>query len=168
MPYQAFYMKSPHETDFWLLRQRNGLMIYNKIEWVLGITKLIITIIQIFFRGHLYFFSSTITECTAQDCGIPKAVKDTSMLPSKIDQMKVSHETGSEALDEKLCELWIWTCLDAFLGMRPLFSNAAEISMVCRWGVISVNQASSLRPPPPAVNHWTSVYDFYLISFISL
>ncbi len=31
------------------------------------------------------------------DCGISKAVKDTSTLPSKIDQMKVSHETGSEA-----------------------------------------------------------------------
>ncbi|ROL46254.1 hypothetical protein DPX16_6288 [Anabarilius grahami] len=33
----------------------------------------------------------------AQDCGISKAVKDTSMLPSEIDQMKVSQETGSEA-----------------------------------------------------------------------
>ncbi len=39
----------------------------------------------------------TITEWNAQDCGISKAAKDTSMLPSKIDQMKVSHETGSEA-----------------------------------------------------------------------
>ncbi len=29
--------------------------------------------------------------------GISKAVKDTSMLPSQIYQMKVSHETGSEA-----------------------------------------------------------------------
>jgi len=28
-----------------------------------------------------------------QDCGISKAVKDPSMLPSKIDQMKVSQET---------------------------------------------------------------------------
>ncbi len=36
-------------------------------------------------------------EWNAQDCGILKAAKDTSMLPSKIDQMKVSHETGSEA-----------------------------------------------------------------------
>ncbi len=31
-------------------------------------------------------------EWNAQDCGISKAAKDTSMLPSKIDQMKVSHE----------------------------------------------------------------------------
>ncbi len=37
------------------------------------------------------------TEWNAQDCGISKAAKDTSMLPSKIDQMKVSYETGSEA-----------------------------------------------------------------------
>ncbi len=36
-------------------------------------------------------------EWNTQDCGITKAAKDTSMLPSKIDQMKVSHETGSEA-----------------------------------------------------------------------
>ncbi len=36
------------------------------------------------------FFSSTGTECNAQDCGISKAAKDTSMLPSKIVQMKVS------------------------------------------------------------------------------
>ncbi len=43
------------------------------------------------------FFSSTGTEWNAQDCGISKAAKDTSTLPSKIDQMKVSHETGSEA-----------------------------------------------------------------------
>ncbi len=43
------------------------------------------------------FFAQTIMEWNAQDCGISKAAKDTSMLPSKIDQMKVSHETGSEA-----------------------------------------------------------------------
>ncbi len=36
-------------------------------------------------------------ECNAQDCGISKAAKDTSILPSKIDQMKVSQETRSEA-----------------------------------------------------------------------
>ncbi len=33
----------------------------------------------------------------AQDCGISKLAKDTSMLPSEIDQMKGSHETESEA-----------------------------------------------------------------------
>ncbi len=38
-----------------------------------------------------------VTEWNAQDCGISKAAKDTSMLPSKIDQTKASHETGSEA-----------------------------------------------------------------------
>ncbi len=36
-------------------------------------------------------------EWKAQDCGISKAAKDTSMLSSKIDQTKVSHETRSEA-----------------------------------------------------------------------
>ncbi len=36
------------------------------------------------------FFILTITEWNAQDCGISKAAKDTSMLPSKIDQMKAS------------------------------------------------------------------------------
>ncbi len=49
------------------------------------------------FQTLSLFFSSTVTEWNAQDCGIPKAAKDTSMLPSKIAQMKVSHETGSEA-----------------------------------------------------------------------
>lgn len=37
------------------------------------------------------------TEWNAQDCGISKAAKDTSMLPSKFDQKKVPPETGSEA-----------------------------------------------------------------------
>ncbi len=41
----------------------------------------------------IFIFSSTVTELNAQDFGISKAAKDT----SKIDQMKVSHETGSEA-----------------------------------------------------------------------
>ncbi len=49
------------------------------------------------FQTPFLFFSSTGTEWNAQDCGISKAAKDTSMLPSKIDQMKASHETGSEA-----------------------------------------------------------------------
>ncbi len=43
------------------------------------------------------FFSSTVKEWSAQDCGISKAAKDTSMLPSKFDQKKVPPETGSEA-----------------------------------------------------------------------
>ncbi len=49
------------------------------------------------FQTPSLFFSSTVTEWNAQDCGISKAAKDTSMLPSKINQMKGSHETGSEA-----------------------------------------------------------------------
>ncbi len=107
-----------------LLRQRNGLMIYNKIERVLVITKLIFNhyntdfsleitskvqkVSQKYtfthklttkrnFQTPSLFFSSTFTEWNAEDCGISKAAKDTSMLPSKIDQMKASHETGSEA-----------------------------------------------------------------------
>uniref|UniRef100_A0A671K1X0 Membrane-associated guanylate kinase, WW and PDZ domain-containing protein 3 n=1 Tax=Sinocyclocheilus anshuiensis TaxID=1608454 RepID=A0A671K1X0_9TELE len=46
---------------------------------------------------HLYVFIRTATEWNAQDCGISKAAKDTSMLPSKFDQKKVPSETGSEA-----------------------------------------------------------------------
>ncbi len=107
-----------------LLRQRNGLMIYNKIEWVLVITKqtfnyyntnLLVEITSKVQKGNQkykfthkltakgnfqmpsLFFNSTVMEWDAQDCGISKAAKDTSMLPSKIDQKKVSHETGSEA-----------------------------------------------------------------------
>ncbi len=49
------------------------------------------------FQTPTLYLSSTVTEWNAQDCGISKAAKDTSTLPSKIDQMKVSHETGSEA-----------------------------------------------------------------------
>ncbi len=106
-----------------LLRQLKGLTIYNKIEQVL-LTKQIfnyyntnflleitskvqkvnqkyifthkLTTIRNFQKPSL-FFSSTVTEWNAQDCGISKAAKDTSMLPLKNDQMKVSHETGSEA-----------------------------------------------------------------------
>ncbi len=66
------------------------------------------------FRRHLYFFSSTVTEWNAQDCGILKAVKDTSMLLSKIDQMKVSHETGSEANFGFGCAL-----MPSYFGMCP-------------------------------------------------
>ncbi len=101
-----------------LLRQCNGLMIYNKIERVLAITKLIFnhyntdfsleitskvqkvsqkyTFTQKLttkrnFQTPSLLFSSTVTEWNAEDCGISKAAKDTSMLPSKIDQMKASH-----------------------------------------------------------------------------
>ncbi len=104
-----------------LLRQRKILMIYNKIERVLVITKQIFNYYNTNFSLEItskvnqkytfthklttkrnfqtpsLFFSSTVTEWNAQDCGISKAAKDTSMLPSKIDQMKVSHETGSGA-----------------------------------------------------------------------
>ncbi len=97
-------------------------MIYNKIERVLVITKQIFNYYNTNFSLEItskvqkvnqkytfthklttnfqtpsLFFSSTVTEWNAQDCGISKAAKDTSTLPSKIDQMKVSHETGSEA-----------------------------------------------------------------------
>ncbi len=99
-------------------------MIYNKIERVLVITKLIFNhyntdfsleitskvqkVCQKYtfthklttkrnFQTPSLFFSSTVKEWNAQDCGISKAAKDTSMLPSKINQKKVSHETGSEA-----------------------------------------------------------------------
>ncbi len=107
-----------------LLRQRNGLMIYNKIEQVLVITKLIFNYYNTNFSLEItskvqkvnqkytfthklttkcnfqmpsLFFCWTGTEWNAQDCGISKAAKDKSMLPSKIDQMKVPPETGSEA-----------------------------------------------------------------------
>ncbi len=36
-------------------------------------------------------------ELNAQDCRISKAVKETSMLPSKIDQRKVSEDVGRKA-----------------------------------------------------------------------
>ncbi len=98
-------------------------MIYNKIERVLVITKQIFNYYNTNFSLEVtskvqkvnqkytfthklttkcnfqtpsLFFSSTVTEWNAQDCGISKAAKDTSTLPSKIDQMKVSHETGRQ------------------------------------------------------------------------
>ncbi len=124
-----------------LLRQRNGLMIYNKIERVLVITKRIFNCfttnfsLEITSKVHKVnqkytfthelttkrnfqtpslFFSSTGTEWNAQDCGISKAVKDTSMLPSKIDQMKVSHETGSETNFG-----FVRALMPSYLGMLP-------------------------------------------------
>ncbi len=53
-------------------------------------------------------------EWNAQDCGISKAAKDTSMLPSKFDQKKVPPETGSEALFGLGCAL-----MPSYLGMLP-------------------------------------------------
>ncbi len=88
-------------------------MIYNKIEQVLVITKQIFNYYNTYFSLEITskmqkvnqkcIFTHKLTtkrnfqmEWNAHDCGISKAAKDTSMLPSKIDQMKVSHETGSE------------------------------------------------------------------------
>ncbi|MGL4947610.1 MAG: hypothetical protein ACRC4X_08160, partial [Cetobacterium sp.] len=49
------------------------------------------------FKTPFLFFSSAVTEWNTQVCGISKAAKDTSMLPSKFDQKKVPPETGTEA-----------------------------------------------------------------------
>uniref|UniRef100_A0A8C2CXR3 Immunoglobulin domain-containing protein n=1 Tax=Cyprinus carpio TaxID=7962 RepID=A0A8C2CXR3_CYPCA len=54
------------------------------------------------------------TEWNAQDCGISKAAKDTSILPSKIVQMKASQETGTEANTEFGRAL-----MPSYLGMHP-------------------------------------------------
>ncbi len=117
-----------------LLRQCNGLMIYNKIEQIfnyyntnfsLEITSKVQKVNQKYtfthklttkrnFQTPSLFFSSTIKEWNAQDCGISKAAKDTSMLPSKIDQIRVSHETGSEANFG-----FGRTLMPSFLGMLP-------------------------------------------------
>ncbi len=48
------------------------------------------------FQTPSLYFSLTVTEWNAQDCGISKPAKDTATLPSKINQMNASHETGSE------------------------------------------------------------------------
>ncbi len=44
------------------------------------------------FRRHIYFLAQP-----SWNCGMSKAVKDTSMLPSNLDQKKVPLETGSKA-----------------------------------------------------------------------
>ncbi len=75
------------------------------------------------------------------------------MLPSKIDQMKVSHETGSEALDENHCELWIWTCLDAFLGMRPPVFECSRNFNGLPMGGDLCESGEFIEITPPAVNH---------------
>ncbi len=89
-----------------LLRQLKGLMIYNKIERVLVITKRILNYYNINFsleitskvqkvnQKHTFthklttkrnfqtpslFFSSSVTEWDAQDCLISKAAKDTKL-----------------------------------------------------------------------------------------
>ncbi len=101
MTLQAAFFARRHLTKLisdGLLRQLNGLMIYNKIERVLVITKRIFNyydtnfsleitstvqnVNQKFthklttkcnFQTPSLFFSSTITEWNAQDCGISKA-----------------------------------------------------------------------------------------------
>ncbi len=125
-------------------------MIYNKIERVLVITKQILnyyntnfslgitskvqkvnqkyTFTQKLTTKHNFqtpslTFSSTVTEWNAQDCGISKTAKDTSMLPSKINQMKVSHETVSEANFEAGRAL-----MPSCLGMCPPKSRIFQFS----------------------------------------
>ncbi len=125
-------------------------MIYNKIERVLVITKRILnyynsnfslgitskvqkvnqkyTFTQKLTTKHNFqtpslTFSSTVTEWNAQDCGILKTAKDTSMLPSKINQMKVSHETVSEANFEVGRAL-----MPSCLGMCPPKSRIFQFS----------------------------------------
>ncbi len=128
-----------------LLRQRNGLMFYNKIEQVLVITKWIFNYYNTDFSLEMtskvqkvsqkytfthklttkrnfqtpsLFLCSTITAWNAQDCAISKAAKDTSMLPSGFDQKKVPPETGSEA-EFRFGRVLMPSCL----GMLP--PNAA-------------------------------------------
>ncbi|KTF79586.1 hypothetical protein cypCar_00028232 [Cyprinus carpio] len=60
------------------------------------------------------FQKSSSHEWDAQDCGISKAVKDTSMLPSIIGQMKASQETGTETNTEFGRAL-----MPSYLGMHP-------------------------------------------------
>ncbi len=64
------------------------------------------------FQTLSLFFSSTVTEWNAQDCGISKAAKDTSMLPSNLIR-----EVGASG-DRK-----IRACLAAF---RPWKSFRAQ------------------------------------------
>ena len=66
------------------------------------------------FQTPSLFFGLTVTEWNAQDCGISKAAKDTSMLPSKIGQMKASQETGTETNTEFGRAL-----MPSYLGMHP-------------------------------------------------
>ncbi len=114
----VFCTKTPHEMiSDGLLGQRNGLMIYNKIERVLVITTRMFdyynTNFSLEIASHVQkvnqkytfthklttkrnfqtpslCFSSSVTEWNAGDCGISKTAKDTSILPSKVDPMKGS------------------------------------------------------------------------------
>ncbi len=91
------------------------------------------------FQTPSLFFSSTITEWNAQDCGISKAAKDTSMLPSKINQMKASHETGSEAnfgLGRAL--------MPSYLGMCPPKAAFFSFRMQPWSGLVCVYYAADL------------------------
>ncbi len=68
-------------------------------------------------------------EWNAQNGGISKAAKDTSMLPSKFDQKKVHPETGSEA---------------EFVFRHVLPWNAAS-----EGSILELSDAAEL-----ALNHW--------------
>ncbi len=114
-----------------LLRQRNGLMIYNKIERVLVITK------QIFnyyntnfsleitskvqknihlntnwppnttFRRHLYFLAQPSRNGTHRIVGYQRQRRIHAAF-------KIRSEEGTTG-DRKWSRIWIWTCLAAFL-----------------------------------------------------
>ncbi len=128
---QQWRTKAPHETDFRPAFWGSVTFKAIKTEQVLVITKLIFNTnfsLEItsnvknrfthklttkrYFQTLSLFFSSTVTEWNAQDCGISKAAKDTSMLPSNSIR-----EVGASG-DRK-----IRTCLAAF---RPWKSFRAQ------------------------------------------
>ncbi len=130
-------------------RQRNGLMIYNKIDWYLVITKQIFNYYNINFSLEItskvqkvnqkytfthklttkcnfqmpsLFFSSTVTEWNAQDCGISNAAKDTSMLCCLQKSIRWRHLMRQEVkltLDSDMAWcLWMCPPKAAFFSFR--------------------------------------------------
>uniref|UniRef100_A0A8C2CYQ9 Ig-like domain-containing protein n=1 Tax=Cyprinus carpio TaxID=7962 RepID=A0A8C2CYQ9_CYPCA len=90
--------------------QTGSLTITNTRTTDSGLYKLILTSRETRSKS----FRVTVSEWNAQDCGISKAAKDTSILPSKIVQMKASQETGTEANTEFGRAL-----MPSYLGMHP-------------------------------------------------
>ncbi len=158
---QRFCTKAPHETDFGRASEaRNGLMIYNKIERVLVITK------QIFnyyntnfseitskvqnisqkihlhtnwppnatFRRHLYFLAQPSRNGTHRIVGYQRQRRIHAAF-------KIRSEEGTTG-DRKWSRIWIRTCLAAFLPFEAFGRSQRQtliITLVAFYSLLVTN-----------------------------
>ncbi len=175
-----------------LLRQRNGLMIYNKIERVLVITKQIFNYYNTNFSLEItskvqnisqkytfthklttkrnfqttsLFFSSTVTEWNAQDCGISKAAKNTCCLQNSIRRRYHRRQEVKQNLN-----LDVPCCLSAFWSFwtqpkaNPIY-NSSRVLFITRDKLTTCVVILSAKLNGHLWLHWSHLRKLVWISF---